>query len=788
MENDPNPSAPAIPDSKGKAPETRIHNSHQVWLIATELEKADRKRAKKRTRVFKAYNRFPPTEYSTLAKEGLSWQSNVNFGMMAYVIDNNLSSFFDMLTERPSMAQIKTKHGTPKEQSEWSDHISNAFTKVFEEWDQWLTNCEQDLLDMLLYGKGIEMREEDEGCCTEHVSAENILVPDGMKIDLSNFDMIVIKKKYSLHELWCKIESGASEDMGWDRKAVLDAMRWSRRAWAEKYRDHETYAKAIAEGDITPGAHLKESVDTYTLYIKEFKEKKSISRYTILRDYAPGFSLTRTAGRATEDAKGEFIKGSGFLYKQIGGIEDIFDKISVFKDCAGSGMWHQVPSLAEKVFVQCRQYDFTMNAIMDAVRINMTLMLQGNSADATERIKEMVFGPYSIIPADTPIVQQRFTLPTQEATAAVQFMMLDMFRGIGEYRVHEKGTGGEAPTATQTKLDAAEAAKLSGTQLKRYNGDHTLYYRRFYKMLVNLKTGEKDYELYEKFKDYLKDRNVPEKAWAWDSIDSIKSNMLAGAGSPSYKLMASEKTIELTNISPKDVGQRKAVEDALAALHGRENVSRYITETLPEPTFNDQKAGWENEMLSDPLANPAGIKVMPDDNHVQHVAVHLGDMERTISLVNENLDKGQVSEYVAQSAGYRLMNQGAHVMAHFDFLKRDRTKQDMLKAAMDRLNQIRGEGEKMAKKMQAVQEQKTAEFDPSKDPDLQRKLAMNQIEVAQAQRMADISAGNMAAKHQQRIDLDQDKAANQIAIERTKATEQAKNEAAKPKPATNGAV
>ena len=35
--------------------------------------------------------------------------------------------------------------------------------------------------------------------------------------------------------------------------------------------------------------------------------------------------------------------------------------------------------------------DFTMNTIMDAVRINMSLLLKGSTPDAEDKIKSLVF-------------------------------------------------------------------------------------------------------------------------------------------------------------------------------------------------------------------------------------------------------------------------------------------------------------------------------------------------------------------------------------------------------------
>lgn len=777
ISSDPNPDELRIPNEEGVVPDSRIKNAYQAWRICKDTEDADVKRAKKRSRIFRAYMRFPPSDYSTLfeAREG---GSNVGFGMMAYVVDNNHSSFYDMLTERVLAAEFRTKYGEPNERAVYSEALSEGFDMVLREWDDFLTNAEQHLLDMLLYSKGIEMWPDKEGCCTEHVSANDFLVPDGTRISGKNFDYCVVKKKYQLHEIWEMLEEAgeAAGQRGWNRQNVLSAMRHQREEWNKEYETNEEYVHAIARGDVTLASNLKEYLDCYILFIREFK-KKTISKFVVLKDYGPSFSLTRGKSRKKpKEEEKDTINKEGFMFVDTEYAECHDDVFVTFMDSAGIDMWHAQPSLAEKIFVQCRQYDFSMNAIMDAIRVNMSIMVQAANSDATEKIKQLVFGPLTIIPSDVPFVQQRIQTDTTSATQTLQFMMLDMFRGIGEYRINERAGGGEAVTATQNQNDTAESAKLSGTQLKRYNGQHSKYYRKFYAKMIALKKGERDYEIKEKFLKFLDERKVPHAAAEMKNIEYIKSNMLAGAGSPSYKLMAAEKTINLTNVAPKDKGQANAVQDALAALHGRDNVSRYFTVIEPDPTWNDQKAGWENEMLSNPLANPADVRVMPEDNHVRHTANHLADMERVIALVTENLKSGKITDSVAETAAFRLLNIGGHVMGHLDILSRDETKEQMVQLAHKKLQEIQQAAGQMANDMKAVKEQREKSFDPASDPDIAKKMALSQIEVDTANQLKDIKLNNTASKAAQQEQIKQEQHSNKLAMDRVATAEKIKTD------------
>lgn len=771
-------------------PNSRITNVWQAWSVCDELEKQDqgvgtnsektRGRAGKRGRIFKAYNLFPPSDYSTLFEISSEYQSNVPFGMLRYRVNNSISSFVDMLTERHRTCEIKTKKGSVKERSVWSDLISSAFDKSLNAWDDRLMNQEQGLLDMHLYSKGLECWEDLEGCVTCHVPADDVLIPNGTKISFKNFDILAIKKKYTLHELFEKIQSGAGT-AGWNEKAVLMAIKHQKEEWGKQTDDE--WLKDVQEGNIFLGGQLKEHVDCYVLYVKEFRKTgHKISKFVLLRNYGYAVELAKKGNPTgkVEKIEQETLKKQDFLFQKVDFADKIQDIFAVFMDSAGSGKWHAVPSLAESIFVQCRQYDFVMNSVMDAVRMNMCLMVQATTADAEEKLKELVFGSFLVIPSDVPFVQQRLALPTNEAVNTIQFMMLDMFQGIGEYRVQERAKGGEAQTATQTQIDAATTAKLTGTQLKRYAAQEKVYYTTFYKKLVSLKKGEKDYELLEKFKDCLREYKVPEEAWKFENIESITANVLAGAGSPAYKLNAALKIIEITNISPKSEGQANAMQDAIAAYATRDNVGRYFNITMPDKSFNEKLAGYENAMLSDKFLDPKSVQVNPDDEDEYHLNIHLTDMERTIALVNEKLEAQTLTDSISEDAAYKVLNEGAHCLAHIENLARDKTKENVVKMATRRLNVIQGLADKMGKEIQAQKESKQQGFDPSKDPDIAKKVAMGQLEVSIAEKLGQIKQANIASSHQQKLQANEEKSAQEIAAIRVKQEEESKKQESKP--------
>ena len=59
------------------------------------------------------------------------------------------------------------------------------------------------------------------------------------------------------------------------------------------------------------------------------------------------------------------------------GLYNSWDEILyMLTDSVGSGLFQDIKSQAESAFVACRQYDFTMNSLVDAVRLNSMLMIE----------------------------------------------------------------------------------------------------------------------------------------------------------------------------------------------------------------------------------------------------------------------------------------------------------------------------------------------------------------------------------------------------------------------------
>ena len=771
----------AVLDQDGKPPETRISNANHAWNIANHLRLANIGRENKRIRIYKAYKMFPPTGYSKLAEKRLPWQSDVNYGQLGFIVDNQKSSYYDVITERQACCTIKTKYGNEKERLVNTENITTAFDQAIREWPGYLYNAEQDLEEMLLYGKGIGMWDRPLGWMPEHVYLSDLLFPDDIRIDFSNLEEFVRRVRLTPYELYKKIENrAAAEAMGWNVDAAIDAIRFHR-AFTNNRKTREDFFRTISESGFNWSLSVNQKIDLYEVYWREFDN--TISKAIILQDYQPISAYIneniKGAGTISED---DVRTQHGFMMLKVGLYNSWDEILYMLTDSVGSGLFQDIKSQAESAFVACRQYDFTMNSLVDAVRLNSMLMIEGQGPDATKMLKQMEWLPISVMPDGAKFIQNRFQLPVAESMSFMQFFMGDMYRGMGQYRINAPTNSGGQRTKGEAELDAAESAKLSGTQIRRFNECQTLYFKQLYKRFVSSKSSDDGYEYVKKFYEILEELGTPKEAAQWKNITSIRSNLINGAGSPSFKLITAEKLLQITAITPANEGQENAVKDAIAALSGRDNVARYRNTKATKITDVTRVIGFENAGMTDAFVNPQNFPVLPTDPHIEHAVGHLQDMMMQLQMNLQSVQQGQPELAELSKAVRSVKFKGGHIMAHVEYISKDQSKQDFLKQFMQGMNEAQGMADELQQvyvQMAEAEAQKSGQPNSEEDIKLQYLAAKSGIDIDTKKKLADISIGKASISHAQRTEQRKEQGITQLALQKAKARAEIQKEKAK---------
>jgi hypothetical protein len=387
-------------------------------------------------------------------------------------------------------------------------------------------------------------------------------------------------------------------------------------------------------------------------------------------------------------------------------------------------------------------------------------------------LKQMEWLPISVMPDGAKFTQNRFQMPVAEGMQFMQFYMGDLYRGLGQYRINAPTAGGAQRTKGEAELDAAESAKLSGTQIRRFNECETLYFRELYRRFVSSTRNDEGYEYVKKFYEILEELGTPKEAAAFKNITSIRSNLINGAGSPSFKLITAEKLVSLTSITPANEGQENAVKDAIAALAGRDNVARYRNTKMSKIDDTIRIIGFENAGMTDAFVNPANFPVLPTDPHIEHVNGHFQDLMLQIQTNMQAIQQGAADINELSKVVRSVQFKGGHIMAHVEFIAKDQSKQDFLKQFMQGM----GEASKMGDELNAVyqemlqsEQQGKGQGMSEEDIKLQYLAAKSGIEIDTKQKLADISVGKASVSHAQRTEQRKQQGITQLALQKAKA-------------------
>lgn len=765
-------------DSNGIAPSSRVTNANDCYAICFQLQRDNLARDHRNSRIYKCYKMFAPTDYSVVAKKELMGLSNTPFGQMKYRIDNRKGTFFDMVAQRTIAAQITTKAGNERERKIYSDAISVGWNMVLNQWDSYYYNVNQDIEEMSLYGKGFEIAEEMTGWPTRAYHNSSILVPDFTFSDLTNLGEFCIKRSYTPLELWDRLGKGDKKiatEAGWNFDACIDALRlytsnFNQFAWTQA-----EWLRQVAAGSLNLSRYYQQRINVFELIVREYDG--SVSKMMVLQNYQPIVGAYNTGpsvvNKISED---EYREQTGFLYYKKNWVEkDNFKKygwsevIVPFMDTPGSGLFHEVKGFGESIFTQCRAYDIHMNRIMDAQDMNMRLMLKGGSAEATKKLKQMEWLPWCVLPEDCDPVQYRFDVPVERALNVMTYYMAEVDRGTGQYQVNSPSKDNKEKTATQAQLDAAENAKIRGTELSQYNIGQTTWNRTLFRRFLRTKSGGLGYELKERFEEFMRECKVPKEAYALENITDIQSMMLSGAGSVSFKLMASKELIALTGMTPANPGQEAAIRDGIAALGGVQNLEIYRPKIAKADSGQYRDISQENIGFTTPNVQSESLQVEPTDYHLEHLQGHFSDMMLKLDQAEARLGAGQAGPDYLMPLVQSFDLEGGHMEAHLGYLARDVTKQNEVKQlrqslnmAQRRVDNIRSIAQKMAQEQQPQQM-------TEQDQKIQAKVAMDALSLETQRKKDEMKLGQAALIHQQRDQIAKDRAATELAIKRANA-------------------
>ena len=741
----------------------RFKTPEQVCWAYENYRDADPQRSK-RASILKAYYRYPHALNGRDRKECLLKEPSVtNYGMLGFLVDRNKTAYMDMHYSRQSAFEITSEYVSKKEKDkigfahrkDWSSHITYAFERYFiKEWSSYSYSQELGVTDMQLYGRTMQFWPHPTGARSEYLAVERCYPNKESSHDPESWDSVGIEFEMSNQDLWNMANTAGS---GFDKENVVTYLK--RNCSEYKKKTESDLVRDLEDGnwDYSVASRTAELVYFFS---KEYEKEggNQISMHVIPRNF-------------TDVSGGKRQRKLGFLAKKTHYRTNMRSVVAVIVDDVGHGKFYNTPSFAEKLYVAAKTYDQKMNKASDAAEINCMLMTEGGDANAGKAMTKQVFRDRIHFMPGTKPTQARYTLPVLESMTFADKIFRDARSNAGIYQISDEGAGSGVKTATQTNLDFQESGRLTSANLKRYTFQQGIWGRELYDRFLSVSSGDGAHEGLQKFKKYLKDNDVPEKAYLPENI-LIESRMVLGAGSPAAKFQAATATLGILNQRPTSRGQRIAQEEAIAALNGIDNAKTYFDDTeFVIPSDEDRLIGHENEEMRDSGFKPYNLAVHDSDNHKLHLfgtteegGQTVGHLEDGFTSLKEGIQ--MVEAEVPESDKPLLMDKMANVIAevnfrmqhadaHRQFLATDQSKRGFSDRAGNALAEMKRGLDYLINNFEQLQE---ARLNASQDGQQDPAAAKAQIEISKAQALSEIQAASKIQEHEFKMQKIKDEA------------------------------
>ncbi len=646
-----------LDEVSGKPPESRISNARAVRQRISEMRDGESTRNWRRSRVAGLLDGNPPYSKKEMERLGRKNDANINLRTGEGAVASSKTPYYDLVFEGDGFIRVETDWGDdPTLWREWSNTMSEGITYLLDEWDGFDGNMQLKQWQFVVHGVGLPLFPDPLTFKFESISNGQFLVPDDAKADVDCLDECAIPRKYYPTELYDLIKSdSAAESRGWNipkaRNAIINAAPVDfRRTNGSNW---EAYQDAIRTGDVA-WSNKSNQIAVVDHFIKEFDGKIT---HTILLD-DDDINVPNKVKMPAND--------NGFLFKRLRRF-DSFNQIicPFFYDVTGEGMWHGVKGLGPKIYDYCQLENRLSCKTIDQAMLGLVIVPK--NADDWQEIETISATGVTVFPPGSEFAQTKIADNLEGPLMVQRDLQNKLQSNTGEYRQRVSDENQEN-TLGQAQINLQQQAILSKGAINRYYKALDRLYREMVRRILNPKLTKSDpggKEVFE-FKEWCKERGVPDECFKMDNICRIRAVRAAGYGSPAMRQMMGQQLYALIpqmNERSRNTALRYIVS---AVGFGQDHVDEFFPK-LDEPQLpgsQEQQATDENNALR---KMGGETKVIYLDNHLIHFDIAFSDMAQHI----QELQQGQAQP---MEVLVHLVQGGVHTKAHLNGMANDPTR------------------------------------------------------------------------------------------------------------------
>lgn len=737
----------------------RVATAQQCQEICTRFIRDDTIRAQRRLKVQGYFNGNAPKSRAAMQAAKRENDSNLNWKEFKGHIINAWTPFFDLRFEVPVCVDMDLELGDSAQDLELCRGFSEYFHDMLFTWRGFDDNTQLCDLQMMLHGVGSKAWQDEWDWRFTAILASNIYVPDETMASMDNAEMVMLTQPITAGQLWRKIED-AKAAVDWNVEAVQDTIMNS--ANSDSTRQYgklwDRWEQAFKNGDLYLSQQQTKQIKLATLFVQEMDG-------TISQMIVPQSFGTDTAGVSGKAGKVDFLYYKQSRYESWDQVLCLFPY-----DIGADGTFHSVKGMGTDIYPFCELLNKVKNTLADIVLTGIKPMWQPTTGTDIEIFQMVKWGGGNLIPTGFNPVDMRIGSNLEPALAISREFSTTLSQNSGAYAQQDVAAPTVEETAKSAMIRAAERSKLAKGTANRYMRSVDREYAETWRRASNPELRDYHPGAKEALDFQRKCRRLCAKfgvPWEWnlsadDSptgeagkftvlqlVTNVRANRSLGLGSAAMRIEIANQL--MANIDRFDeIGQNEIKRMWVATMTSFHDVDAIVPSLTQgrEPVEDQSIAASEDNGFST-LGPDAEAFVVPGQNHVIHLSVHIPSMQKEQQMCQQGQSDPQ--KCFAQIEG-----QAAHAMQHLQILQQNPTRQREAKMFGQAMQAIAAYQDHLQQTLTEQANAAAQQPQPGQpDPDVMKAQASIQLKQEKAAADHELKQQKAIADHQLKVQQQQ---------------------------------
>lgn len=634
--------------------------------LISSLKTASRERNTRNARIAAKYNSEKPHRQESLEADGLGWKSNFTtkpLPMLVNKVSPRLKKALDAVKYLTNSALPESVPGN----AEKTEAFRREITKLVRSRPGWNDLMTEISMEDVLYGYAAVAWLDEFGWFPKFFRQDQFYVPTGTPQDAARTQLVILKDKYLIHELFSIIEDREAADAaGWKIKNTIEAInratpdyrRNKSDGWERVYEDLQREANVGMSHE--NGAMV---ICVWHLFGQEADGK--VSHYIL-----------------TDDGSGKM--DTELLFEREDQYNSMPEALGVFAFEYGNGTLHGSKGIGREIYSMAAMLDRARNEVVDRLNLAGKFIVQADDK-ALRRFKMSLVGNAILIGQGYNITERKIDPNIEEFLQLDSFLtsLLDQMAGA----VTPKALEGERVTAAAVNLLASREEESRDTVTGRFLTQFAAVMGTIQRRACDPNVSDEDAKEFQKRMLNIMSR---------EELKQISEQPVAETVAD-YTTLERQQIVMIAAENRGDplFNQKELRRKSLSAQIDDEFADSVL---LPDedPTVLAEQTRLQQLELMLIAGQGTQVPISPRDNHVVHLQVLMPALEQAAQITAQQPDGVPVLEAML-----------IHAQGHLAGAEQSGVPKDQLKQVSQIINKL-GQSMEQLKQIAAAEQQAKA--------------------------------------------------------------------------------